>query len=244
MSAGVSTPPPSRPLLRHAPAAPAARNPSAAWPALEYEVVNPADPLAVAWVCERLTAGQADLYTQDEADLCLLPTLTRTWMLRGQQLKLRAPGSPNAKRSVSAATDVAEGATLWRTDEKRTAGQFALTLIACANRSNRRGRVAVLLIDNAPGHRVGKTGLLRHLMNVYRGRVVLVYLPKYSPDLQPEERLWRQWRPNVTHNHRRATIEELVQDSDAWFERQAQEPASILQMLGIASAHPSEYPAA
>jgi hypothetical protein len=200
LRAGASTPTPTPQWLRQE--RPAARE----WTPLVAEVVNPADQEAVAWVCELLTGGQADLYTQDEADLCLLPTLTRTWMLRGQQLKLRAPGSPNAKRSVSAATDVAEGTTLWRTDFRRTAGQFALTLIACANRSNARSRVAVLLIDNAPGHRLGKTGLLRQVMEVFRGRVVLVYLPAYSPDLQPEERLWRQWRTAVTHNHRRAAI--------------------------------------
>jgi hypothetical protein len=39
----------------------------------------------------------------------------------------------------------------------------------------------------------------------------------------------------VTHNHRRATIEALIQDSDAWFERQARQPASVLQMLGVSS---------
>jgi DDE superfamily endonuclease len=228
VSAGVATPAPHRPLLRE----PFASVPEA-WPALEHEVVNPANPAEVAWVGELLTTGQADLYAQDEADLCLLPTLTRTWMLRGEQLKLRAPGSPNAKRSVSAATDLGEGVTLWRTDERRNTRQFALTLIACVKRSNARSRVAVLLIDNAPGHRLGKTGCLRQVMDVLRGRAVLVYLPAYSPDLQPEERLWRQWRPNVTHNHRRATIEALIQDSDAWFERLDEHPASTLQLLGL-----------
>jgi hypothetical protein len=239
MSAGVATPAPAAPPLLWS-----AEAPPRVWTPLPSERVDPADPAAVAWLCTLLTTGAADLYTQDEADLCLLPTLTRTWMLKGEQLKLRAPGSPNAKRSVSSATAVAEGVTLWRTDERRTAGQFALTLIACATRSNARGRVAVLLIDNAPGHRLGKTGLLRQVMNAYQGRVVLVYQPAYSPDLQPQERLWRQWRPNVTHNHRRATIEELVQDSDAWFERQGQEPASILRMLGLSSARSSECLAA
>jgi hypothetical protein len=238
LSAGAHTPAPEPSLLRSEFAR------TRVWTPLEHEVVNPADKQAVAWVCRLLASGQADLYTQDEADLRLLPTITRTWMLRGQQLKLRAPGSPNPKRSVSAATDVGEGETLWRTDERRSSGQFALTLIACANRSNARGRVAVLLIDNAPGHRVGKKGLLRQIMTVYRGRVVLVYLPPYSPDLQPEERLWRQWRPTVTHNHRRATIEELVQDSDAWFERQRMQPAAVLRMLGAPFALSAENLAA
>jgi putative transposase len=211
---------------------------------LEHEIVDPAEKAAVTWLCQLLESGQADLYTQDEADLRLLPTITRTWMRRGQQLKLRAPGSPNSKRSVSAATDVGEGVTLWRTDEKRSVCQFALTLISCANRSNARGRVAALLIDNAPGHRLGKTGMLRQVMTAFRGRVVLIYLPPYSPDLQPEERLWRQWRPSVTHNHRRTEIEALVQDSDAWFEREARQPASVLQMLGLVPAVPPEYLAA
>jgi hypothetical protein len=238
LNAGAKTPPPATPLLRSGFA------PTRVWPPLEHEVVNPADQSAVEWVCQLLESGQADLYTQDEADLRLLPTLTRTWMPRGQQLKLRAPGSPNSKRSVSAATDVGEGATLWRTDLRRSADQFSLTLIACANRSNARGRVAALLVDNAPGHRIGKKGLLRQVMTVLRGRVVLIYLPPYSPDLQPEERLWRQWRPNVTHNHRRHTIEQLVQDSDAWFERVERHPASILQMLAVTPTYSTENLAA
>jgi len=106
VSAGAATPAPTVPLLREAFA------PPREWEPLAHEVVNPAEEEAVAWVCGLLTTGQADLDTQDEADLSLLPTLTRTWMRRGEQLKLRAPGSPNAKRSVSAATDLGEGATL------------------------------------------------------------------------------------------------------------------------------------
>src|SRR5262249_44671856 len=128
--------------------------------------------------------GEADLYAQDEADLALLPTLTRTRMARGAQRRVRAPGS-NEKRSVSAATDLAEGAVLWRTDAKRCADQFCATLTACAERSAARGRLAVVLTDNAPGHKVGKTGIVRRGLDALAGRVVPVFLPKYSPHLQP-----------------------------------------------------------
>lgn len=238
MSAGVATPSPTVPLLR---------DPDSAFttlPEVKHEVVPPEQKEAVQWLTGLLRAGKADLYAQDEADLCLLPTLTRTWMKIGEQLKLRAPGSPNAKRSVSAATDLGEGVTLHRTDERRTALQFALTLLACMCRSLARGRLTVLLIDNAPGHRLGKTGLLRRIMNVVQGAVVLVYLPAYSPDLQPEERLWRQWRPNVTHNHKRAAIEELLVDSDAWFERSNRSPAALLGMLGLTATSSLEQLAA
>jgi hypothetical protein len=196
-----------------------------------HEVVDPADNEAVAWLGDLFPAGRADLYAQDEADLNLLPTLTRTWMPRGEQLKVRAPGT-NEKRSVSAATDLAAGDLLWRTDERRCADQFCATLHECAERSTSRGRLAVLLVDNAQGHRVGKTGIVRRALNAHAGRVVLVFLPTYSPDLQPGERLWRQWRPNVTHNHKRADIATLVADSDAWLTKAAADPKGVLLMLG------------
>jgi hypothetical protein len=199
---------------------------------VRHEVVNPADAAAIAWLCQLLRAGRADLYVEDEADLSLLPTLTRTWMRVGEQLKVRAPGT-NEKRSVAAATDLGDGGLLWRTDERRCAVQFGFLLQQCVTRSTARRRLAVLLVDNAPSHRVGKTGLIRLLLRANAGRVVLVFLPPYSPDLQPAERLWRQWRPNVTHNHRCSEMEPLVGNSDAWLTRMAAQPQSVLQMLGV-----------
>ena len=137
MSAGAQTPAP----LTGSPRLPLL-------PPVRQQVVDPADPEAIAWLGELLRAGRADLYGQDEADLALLPTLTRTWMRRGQQLRVPAPGT-NEKRSVSAAGDLGDGGLLWRTDERRCADQFGATLTACAERSTARGRLAVLLVDNA-----------------------------------------------------------------------------------------------
>jgi hypothetical protein len=220
--AGAQTPPPA-----HAP--PLEPRPL---PPVRHDVVDPAHKEAVAWLCGLLAAGRADLYGQDEADLALLPTLTRTWMPRGEQLRVPAPGT-NAKCSVGAAVDVAAGALLWRTDAKRCAHQFCATLHDCAQRSTARGRLAVLLIDNAKSHRVGKTGIVRTALDAHAGRVVLVFQPAYSPDLQPSERLWRQWRPNVTHNHQRTTMPDLVADSDAWLTTIAANPKAVLQALGL-----------
>ena len=236
MSAGAETPPPPVPPTPVAvatggcPAASPWREPPAL-PPIRQDVVDPADTEAVAWLCGLLGRGQADLYGQDEADLCLLPTLTRTWMVRGEQLKVKAPGT-NEKRSVSAAVDLAEGTLLWRTDERRCADQFCATLHACVERSTGRGRLAVLLVDNAQAHRVGKTGIVRQGLDQHAGQVVLVFLPTYSPDLQPTERLWRQWRPNVTHNHIRDRIADLQADSDAWLARMAANPKDTLRIVG------------
>jgi DDE superfamily endonuclease len=225
VSAGATTPPPAAPTAL--PLLPKVRS----------EVVDPADPEAVAWLRDLFTTGRADLYGQDEADLALLPTLTRTWMKRGEQLQVRAPGT-NQKRSVSSAADLADGDLLWRTDERRCADQFCATLAAGAERSTARGRLAVFLVDNAKSHRVGKTGIVRRGLDALAGRVVLVFLPAYSPDLQPAERVWRQWRPNVTHNHDRENLDRLQEDSDGWFGRMASQPETVRRMLGTPGRHP------
>jgi DDE superfamily endonuclease len=231
VSAGTSTPPPD-------PAGPV----GPLLPTVRFEVVDPADTAAVAWLCELLAAGRADLYGQDEADLALLPTLTRTWMRRDHQWKVKAPGT-NEKRSVSTAIDLGVGALLWRTDAKRCADQFCATVEAGASRSTAQGRLAVFLTDNAQGHRVGKTGIVRRALDRLAGRVVLVFLPAYSPDLQPAERLWRQWRPNVTHNHTRATMEALQEDSDRWLGQMAAAPHAVLRALSVDKRRPTRLAA-
>ncbi len=221
MSAAAKTPPPLPSCL-----------PPPALPPVAYEVVDPADPGALSWLCALLLSGRADLYGQDEAELSLLPTLARTWMRRGEQLRVPAPGT-NRKCSVSASVDLSEGWLWWFTHPQRCAVQFGVTLCACVQRSAARGRLAVVLTDNAPGHQVGKTGIIRRFLDALSGQVVLVFQPKYSPELQPVERLWKQWRPGVTHNHTRGVLEELEADSDRWLRRAAADPAGVLQMLGL-----------
>ena len=216
---------------------PTALPPPALSPVL-HEVVDPANEEAVAWLCDLLATGRADLYAQDEADLSLLPTLTRTWMPRGEQLKVPAPGT-NEKKSVSAAVDLGDGSLFWLTGPKRNVAQFCATLHPRVLRSSARGRLAVFLIDNAPSHRVGKSGWVRALLDADAGRVVLVFQPKYCPESQPVEQLWRQWRPNVTHNHTRSALDALKGDSDAWLSRMAADPAAVLSALGLPPARSS-----
>src|SRR5262249_40597474 len=126
-----------------------------------------------------------------------------------------------------------DGGLLWLNDERRCVAQFCVTVHAGVERSSARGRIAVFLVDNAPNHRVGKTGWVRRLLDADRGWLVLVFQPKYSPEGQPIRRLWRQWRPGVTHTHVRATLDELEADSDPWLARIAADPAAVLAALGL-----------
>jgi transposase len=168
---------------------------------------------------------------QDEAELSLFPTLTRMWMLRGRQKKVRAPGVRPPKRHECAATDWRTGAIVRVRGEKRDAQTFCRLVEACLARSAERKRRVILVTDRAKIHTPQGSRLVRGLLERSGQRLRLRYLPLYSPDCMPMEQLWKDWRGKVTHNHDRLRIEELEGDSDRYFEERAHDPASVLRTI-------------
>jgi putative transposase len=64
------------------------------------------------------------------------------------------------------------------------------------------------------------------------GRLVLLYLPTYSPWLNPIEMLWRYFRREVTHCELFETKQALLDAAQACFERFNQCPQNILSVIG------------
>lgn len=64
------------------------------------------------------------------------------------------------------------------------------------------------------------------------GRLVLLYLPTYSPWLNPIEMLWRHFRREVTHCELFASVKALLAAAQDFFARYNQEPQRILLILG------------
>ena len=64
------------------------------------------------------------------------------------------------------------------------------------------------------------------------GRLVLLYLPTYSPWLNPIEMFWRQFRREVTHNELFQTVKRLLTAAREFFDRYNQEPCRILSVIG------------
>ena len=67
--------------------------------------------------------------------------------------------------------------------------------------------------------------------------MVLLYLPTYSPWLNPIEMLWRHFRREVTHCELFPTIKALVTAAYDFFERYNRCPGQILSIIG---SHPTE----
>jgi DDE superfamily endonuclease len=164
----------------------------------------------------RLLPG-ADLYLQDEVEVALHPTLTRVWCRRGRrgQRLVEAPGT-NKKRVGFGLVDWRDGWFDWHLAEGRRAAPFCAQLRRALARSAARGRTAMVLLDNLSIHTPRGSKLLRALLAEAGERLVLVYTPRYDPDANRIEWLWRALRRAVTHTHQRETLDPLLADADAW----------------------------
>jgi putative transposase len=65
------------------------------------------------------------------------------------------------------------------------------------------------------------------------GRLVLLYLPTYSPWLNPIEMLWRHFRREVTHCELFENIKALIKATYDFFNRCNQQPAKVLSVIGV-----------
>jgi hypothetical protein len=175
--------------------------------------------------------GRADLYLQDEVEVALHPTLTRVWSRRGHagQRLVQAPGD-NAKQYGFGLVDWRDGHLDFELAEGRRAAPLVAQLRRAAERSRKRGRVAMVILDNLGIHTPKGSRLLRELLAELGEQLVLVYTPTYDPDANRIEWLWRALRRSVTHTHQRTTLAELLADAQAWAHTIT--PAAVLGQIG------------
>jgi hypothetical protein len=175
----------------------------------------------------------ADLYLQDEVQVALHPTLTRVWCRKGRrgQRLIEAPGE-NAKVYGFGLVDWRDGWFDGRLAAGRTAAVFCEQVRAAVARSRARGRVALVVCDNAGTHTAAGSKLVRALLGELADDLRLVYTPAYDPDANRIEWLWRPVRRAVTHNHQRRELALLQADLEAAFRHLADHPEAVVAHLG------------
>lgn len=83
--------------------------------------------------------------------------------------------------------------------------------------------------DNADTHQDDE---VEDVVRAAAGRLVLLYLPTYSPWLNPIEMLWRHFRREVTHCEFFETKSALLTAAQECFERFNHCPQKILSVIG------------
>jgi transposase len=186
-------------------------------------------PEDLPWLLRLLP--RADVYLQDEVEVALHPTLTRVWSRKGRrgQRLVEAPGN-NATAYGFGLVDWRDGWFDWQRAPKRSAPPLCAQLRRAVERSQARGRIALVLLDNLGTHTPTGSLLVRALLEELRGQLVLVYTPTYDPEANRIEWLWRALRRAVTHTHTRETLPPLLEDVDAWASTIT--PFEILRQIG------------
>lgn len=88
----------------------------------------------------------------------------------------------------------------------------------------------VVVLDNARYHHAL---LLAPLVRKYRRVLTLLFLPPYSPQLAPIERVWKLARRLATHNRYFATLDELLRTVDDCFDRWRRPNPVLRRLCGI-----------
>jgi transposase len=152
------------------------------------------------------------------------------WSPKGQQVMIPTPGQPKVHYGLGAVNyHTGETVVIIRRRKRRL--EVAELLQALVDK-HLTGTIYVAW-DNASTHQDDE---IEMVVRAAAGRLILLYLPTYSPWLNPIEMLWRHFRREVTHCEIFETVKLLIEASYIFFERHNQNPTGVLSIIG---AHPS-----
>jgi putative transposase len=171
---------------------------------------------------------QDHLYYGDEVNLSLFPTLRKMWAQRGQQVMIPTPGQEQRAYGIGA-VNYYTGQTVMTTRLQKRRADVANMLRQLMTR-HPTGTI-YLVLDNSRTH-FGAD--IDAVLNESHGRLVLVYLPTYSPWLNPIEMLWRSMRYAVTHCELFTSLAELEAAFLKYFAALAQE--TVCSIIGSKAA--------
>lgn len=142
------------------------------------------------------------LYFQDEANVSLTAFLGKTWAPCGQTPKAQVTG----KRAGVAATSAISrsGHLLFRLLDKRIASREVIEFLQQLL-NHHPGRHLVVLMDRAPPHTSQKTTA----WIASQPRLHVFFLPKYSPDWNPDEKVWNHLKHQELASHQAKSKVEL-----------------------------------
>lgn len=172
-----------------------------------------------------MKAGEV-FYYADEFNVSWLPTLRKMWSPKGQQVMIPTPGQPKVHYGLGAVNyHTGETVVIIRRHKRRT--EVAELLEALLEKHPQE--MIYVAWDNASTHQDEE---IEAVVRGAAGRLILLYLPTYSPWLNPIEMLWRHFRREVTHCELFLTLKDLISASYDFFNRYNLMPAKTLSLIG------------
>ena len=152
------------------------------------------------------------------------------WSPVGQQVMIPTPGQPTKRYGIGA-VNYHTGETVVLFERRKRRPEIAKLLEALVAK-HPTGAIYVAW-DNADTHQDDE---VEAVVRAAAGRLVLLYLPTYSPWLNPIEMLWRHFRREVTHCELFESAKALLAAAADFFARYNREPQRTLSIIGAKPA--------
>jgi transposase len=152
------------------------------------------------------------------------------WSPKGQQVMIPTPGQPKVHYGLGAVNyHTGETVVIIRRHKRR---QEVAELLQALLDKHPKGTIFVAW-DNFTAHQDDE---VEAVVRSAAGRLVLLYLPTYSPWLNPIEMLWRHFRREVTHCELFENVKVLIEASNNFFDRFNKNPEKVLSLIGVHSS--------
>lgn len=141
----------------------------------------------------RLKSEGEKIYFADSSHPHHNPVISYGWIKKGEDFEIKC-NSGRFKLNINGAIDIDTLEVITRTCDWVNADSIC-DLLRAIRAKNPSGELIHLVMDNARYNRSEKVQQLADELGI-----ILVYLPPYSPNLNPIERLWKFFKKKVLYN--------------------------------------------
>ena len=168
-----------------------------------------------------------ELIFVDEATVRRHPTLTAQWCLVDEVPEVPT-GDDHTKVHVYGAVAPLTGRTHYHISPELGTGEFGQFLRHLL--AYHPGKRLLVIHDRGAQH---KGAPVEAIVRDAKGRLVLQAQPAYSPELNPQERIWKWLRRVVTHNHWFETLNEQIEAISNFFRYLSGVKDQVRQLCGL-----------
>jgi transposase len=148
------------------------------------------------------------------------------WSPKGQQVMISTPGQPKKHYGIGA-VNYHTGETVVIIRRRKRRREIAELMTALLDKHP--DETIYIAWDNASTHEDDE---VEAVVRAAAGQLVLLYLPTYSPWLNPIEMLWRHFRREVTHCEIYENVKALIDAAYDFFTRYNRTPNRVLSIIG------------
>jgi putative transposase len=146
------------------------------------------------------------------------------WMPPGKQVRIHTPGT-NKKKAIFGGLDVLNGECFYHICDKKRTVEFT-EYLSLIEQTHPVGAITIVA-DNGPAHISKCTAK----WSEKHPRMKLLFLPKYSPQLNPVEKVWWFLKNRLFANRCYPCFEDIEAVIHRFFTKL--QPANILQLAPV-----------